>query len=103
MVYLVVASPEPLAVPMRLPRPRLVVREATSDRSSVQEELDAVNAYLKKLHGQCDEKVESYAEKKRRREAEIAGLKEALTILENETALLQTKSRRLRGVSRHVA
>jgi predicted RNase H-like nuclease (RuvC/YqgF family) len=70
------------------------VGEATNDRSSVQEELDAVNGYLKKLHDQCDEKVESYAEKKRRREAEIAGLKEALTILEDETALLQTKSRR---------
>jgi len=70
------------------------VAEASNDRSSVQEELDAVNGYLKKLHDQCDEKVESYAEKKRRREAEIAGLKEALTILEDETALVQTKSRR---------
>merc|ERR1719408_717994 len=80
------------------------VAEATSDRSNVQEELDAVNAYLKKLHDQCDEKVESYAEKKRRREAEIAGLKEALTILEDETALLQTKARRyLRAVHQHSA
>jgi hypothetical protein len=70
------------------------VGEASNDRSSVQEELDAVNGYLQKLHDQCDEKVESYAEKKRRREAEIAGLKEALTILEDETALVQTKSRR---------
>jgi chromosome segregation ATPase len=78
------------------------VAEANNDRSSVQEELDAVNGYLKKLHDKCDEKVESYAERKRRREAEIAGLKEALTILEDETALLQTKaSRYLRSVRRH--
>merc|ERR1719253_1037720 len=80
------------------------VGEASNDRSSVQEELDAVNGYLKKLHDQCDEKVESYAEKKRRREAEIAGLKEALTILEEETALMQTKARRhLRSVHMHSA
>merc|ERR1719263_2301819 len=80
------------------------VTETTNDRSSVQEELDAVNGYLKKLHDKCDEKVESYAERKRRREAEIAGLKEALTILEDETALLQTKARRyLRSVRRHSA
>merc|ERR1719386_510711 len=51
------------------------VAEATSDRSGVQEELDAVNTYLSQLHGDCDEKVESYAERKERREAEIAGLK----------------------------
>merc|ERR1711920_202024 len=29
------------------------VAEATSDRASVQEELDAVNEYLKRLHDQC--------------------------------------------------
>merc|ERR1719230_1573205 len=80
------------------------VAEATNDRSSVQEELDAVNGYLKKLHDKCDEKVESYAERKRRREAEIAGLKEALTILEDETALLQTKTHRhLRSARLHSA
>jgi predicted RNase H-like nuclease (RuvC/YqgF family) len=80
------------------------VAETTNDRSSVQEELDAVDSYLKKLHDMCDEKVESYAEKKRRREAEIAGLKEALTILEDETALLETKARRyLRAVHQHTA
>merc|ERR1719203_2059817 len=56
--------------------------EATADRAGVQTELDAVNEYLDSLHKQCDEKVEPYAERKRRREAEIAGLKEALTILE---------------------
>merc|ERR1719335_1261624 len=65
------------------------VADASSDRSGVQEELDAVNKYLDDLHGMCDEKVESYAERKERREAEIAGLKEGLSILENEAALIQ--------------
>merc|ERR1719335_636895 len=78
------------------------VAEATSDRSGVQEELDAINKYLEELHGMCDEKVESYAERKERREAEIAGLKEGLAILENEAALIQTKSHRfLRSVRQH--
>merc|ERR1719465_151805 len=54
--------------------------EATSDRAGVQEELDAVNEYLEKLHEQCDEKAETYAERKARREAELAGLKSALQI-----------------------
>merc|ERR1740138_128542 len=80
------------------------VAETTSARSGVQEELDAVNKYLDELHGQCDEKVESYAERKEKREKEIAGLKEGLAILENEAALIQTTSHRyLRSVRRHAA
>merc|ERR1712217_929464 len=63
------------------------VEEASADRAGVQTELDAVNEYLDGLHKQCDEKVEPYAERKRRREAEIAGLKEALTILEGQALL----------------
>merc|ERR1740138_1710676 len=58
--------------------------ETTADRAGVQTELDAVNEYLDSIHKQCDETVEPYAETKRRREAEIAGLKEALSILEGE-------------------
>jgi len=54
----------------------------TADRTGVQTELDAVMEYLGSLHKQCDETVISYAETKARREAEIAGLKEALEILE---------------------
>jgi hypothetical protein len=79
--------------------------EAKDDREGVQKELDAVQAVLKSLHGQCDETVTPYEELKRRREAEIAGLKEALSILEGEAVLLQTgsNSRRLRAVRKHIA
>merc|ERR1719401_3030054 len=72
------------------------VGEASNDRAGVQTELDAINEYLDSLHKQCDEKVEPYAERKRRREAELAGLKEALTILEGQASLLQKKNHHLR-------
>lgn len=72
--------------------------ELTTDRSTVQTELDAVNEALAKLEDQCIEKAETYAQRKERHEAEIAGLKEALEVLETETALIQRRAvRRLRG------
>merc|ERR1719281_2062690 len=78
------------------------VAEATSDRSGVQVELDAVNEYLAKLVDDCVAKPETYAERKARREAEIAGLKEALSILGGEAVLLQTGTA-LRGTRSNVA
>jgi len=73
--------------------------EATSDREGVQAELDAVLEYFDKLKDMCVAKAEPYEERKRRREAEVAGLKEALQILEGEAVLLQKKSvRKLRGM-----
>jgi len=54
---------------------------AEEDITSVKTELAAVNAYIDKLRPQCEEKAMSYEEKKAAREAEIAGLKEALEIL----------------------
>merc|ERR1712127_717487 len=72
--------------------------EATSDRTGVQEELDAVLEYLKGIEDRCIAKPETYEERVRRREAELAGLREALNILESETSFLQQKSKRtLRG------
>merc|ERR1719321_2158280 len=68
------------------------------DHASISSELDAVNAYIDKLRPQCEEKVMSYEEKKAKREAEIAGLKEALGILSGDLALTQTSS--LRGIRR---
>merc|ERR1719356_101136 len=73
--------------------------EATSDKSGVQEELDAVLEYLKGIEERCIAKPETYEERVRRREAELAGLKEALSILENETSFLQLKKRTLRGAA----
>merc|ERR1719231_279619 len=68
--------------------------EAASDREGVQAELDALSEYLEKLNKMCIAKAEPYAETKRRREAELAGLKEALNILEGEAVLLQENSKR---------
>jgi chromosome segregation ATPase len=74
--------------------------EAAADRATVQEELDAVNEYYKGIKARCVAKAESYSVRKQRREAEIAGLKEALTILNGEAVLLQqtTNKRTLRGM-----
>jgi chromosome segregation ATPase len=66
--------------------------EATSDKEGVKSELAAVDEYLKELEGRCVAKAETYAERKERREAEIAGLKEGLEVLENETAFIQKKA-----------
>jgi len=63
--------------------------EISSDRESAQTELDAVLKYSAKLRGMCEVRPESYEERKGRREAEIAGLREALQIIEGEDALLQ--------------
>merc|ERR550532_625681 len=79
------------------------VAEATTDRSGVQDELDAVLEYLNSLNKRCTAVPETYAEKKHQRESEIAGLREALSILDGEAVLLQQESRRsLRGVSLHI-
>jgi len=68
------------------------------NRATTSDELDAVLAYLAQLKPQCETKVMSYGEKKARREQEISGLKEALTILSGES-LLQVGSS-LRGIRR---
>jgi len=71
--------------------------EATSDKSGVQEELDAVLEYLKGMEDRCIAKPETYQERVKRRDAELAGLREGLRILEEQTSFLQLKTRTLRG------
>jgi len=61
------------------------------DQAATSKELDAVNAYIDKLKPECESKAMSYEEKKAAREAEIAGLKDALSILSSPgAALVQT-------------
>lgn len=77
--------------------------ELSSDRDSAQSELDAVLEYSKSVRGACELKPESFGERKGRRSDEIAGLKEALKILEGEAVFLQKKSgvSHLRGLVVH--
>merc|ERR1712196_187074 len=71
------------------------------DHASTSSELDAVNAYIDKLRPQCESKAMSYEEKKAKREAEIAGLKEALEILAGDTLALVQTQRHLRHTHPH--
>ena len=57
------------------------VAELGSDKSGVETELAAVLEYLAKIEGECIAKAETYEERTARRTAEIAGPKEAATIL----------------------
>jgi len=77
------------------------VSELSSDKDGVTTELSAVLEYLKKIEEECIAKPETYEERTARREAEISGLKEALTILNEETAFVQTSHSVLRGAKRH--
>jgi len=87
------------------------IAEATSDRSGVETELAAVQEYLDSLAAQCittganmgtaGHNAETYEQRVARRSSEIAGLKDALTILDGAASFVQTKRRlSLRGVLR---
>merc|ERR1711957_803619 len=75
--------------------------EKVSQENAVPEttnaEYSAVLDYYGKIKERCIAKPEAYGVRAERRAAEIAGLKEALTILEDETALVQRKKRSFRG------
>merc|ERR550537_2031016 len=77
------------------------IAEATQDRTGLETELNAVLDYYESVTKQCIAKPEPYEERKKRREAEIAGLKEALQILSGAAVFLQTGNPALRGVNRH--
>jgi len=69
------------------------VADLSGDLTTVTDELAAVVSGLDKLNEMCVAKAEPYAERKARRESEIAGLKEALEILESEAALIQKSTK----------
>jgi len=71
--------------------------ELSSDRTNRNTELDAVLEYEEKLKDRCIAKPETYEVRQQRRENEIAGLKEALAILENEAAFVQQGGKRRGG------
>jgi len=75
------------------------ISDLSGDRDTTSTEQGAVLDYYAKLKGRCIAKPESYEERKARRESEVNGLKEALSILEDETAFMQRGKRSLR--SRH--
>jgi len=73
------------------------ISDLSGDRDTTNTELSAVLEYDGKLKARCIAKPETYEDRKARREAEVSGLKEALSILENETAFMQRGKRSLRS------
>lgn len=73
------------------------ISELTGDKGTAATELSAVMEYYGKVKDRCVAKPETYEERTARRTAEIEGLKQALSILENETAFVQRKHRSFRG------
>merc|ERR1719169_308086 len=73
------------------------ISDLSADRDNENTELEAVLEYYAKIKDRCIAKPESYEERKARREAEINGLKQALQILEEETAFMQRGKRAKRN------
>merc|ERR1719401_1503609 len=79
------------------------IAELSSDLKSKSEELSAVMEFKSKLVERCVAKPETYESRRSRREAEIAGLKQALSILESETAFVQRRKHGLVGHGQFMA
>merc|ERR1719379_3196801 len=69
------------------------ITELSAERDTTNTELEAVLEYYAKIKDRCIAKPETYEERKAKREAEIQGLKQALNILETETAFMQRGKR----------
>jgi len=67
--------------------------ELANDRTTASEELSAVLEYYGKIRERCIAKPETYEERAARRQKEIEGLKQALEILDSETAFTQRRKR----------
>merc|ERR1719263_1668343 len=79
------------------------IGESTEDKKLATKEMAAINAYILKLKPTCEGRVVSFEERQAKREAEIAGCKEALQILEDTTdsiGLVQVQSVR-RSLRKH--
>lgn len=63
----------------------VALTDSSGDLKMVQKEKGAIEDYIEKLKPQCEGRVVPYAERKAKRDAEIAGLKEGLSILESES------------------
>jgi chromosome segregation ATPase len=77
------------------------IADMTSEKETLDTQLKAVLEYYDKIKDRCIAKPEGYEERKRRREAEIAGLKEALSILEQDTAPMLVQAKAHRHLRRH--
>merc|ERR1711957_631641 len=64
------------------------ISELTGGKDTASTELAAVMEYYSKVKDRCVAKPETFEERTARRTAEIEGLKQALSILENETAFV---------------
>merc|ERR1719245_1252976 len=73
------------------------IAELSADKETTSSELSAVLEYYAKIKDRCIAKPETYESRKTRREAEIQGLKEALAILQDETAFVQRRKKHFRG------
>merc|ERR1719264_531532 len=71
--------------------------ELSGDRETANSELSAVLEYYSKIKDRCIAKPMTYESRKARRTAEIQGLKEALAILQDETAFVQRRKHSPRG------
>jgi len=61
------------------------IKDGGSDLKMATKEKGAIDDYVAKLKPQCEGRVVPYEERKAKRDAEIAGLKEGLAILEEES------------------
>jgi len=73
------------------------IGELSGDRETAGTELSAVLEYDEKIKERCIAKPESYETRKGRREAEVEGLKEALSILEGSAFMQKGKKRAARS------
>lgn len=69
---------------------KVMISQITEDLGEASKALEAASSFLKGVKEQCANKAMSYEERKKRREAEIKGLEEALQILSpDESEFLQ--------------